>query len=48
VSGKILSRLGFERVGTCLNFSKAQAMEMPVTNMRLTRENWLLMKNAGR
>jgi RimJ/RimL family protein N-acetyltransferase len=47
VSGKILSRVGFERVGACSNFSKAHGKEVPVTNMRLTREHWLKMKNAG-
>jgi RimJ/RimL family protein N-acetyltransferase len=47
VSGKILSKIGFERVGTCNHFSKAQGKELPVTNMRLTRERWLHIKNAG-
>lgn len=46
VSGRILSKVGFERVGTCYHFSKAQGTELPVTNMKLTRERWLQMKNA--
>jgi RimJ/RimL family protein N-acetyltransferase len=47
VSGKILSRVGFEMVGACNHFSKAQGKEIPVTNMQLTRKHWLQMKNAG-
>jgi RimJ/RimL family protein N-acetyltransferase len=46
-SGRILSRVGFERVGACNHFSKAQGKELPVTNMRLTLDRWLQMKNAG-
>ena len=30
-----------EVVGACLQMSKAQGKEVPVTNMRLTREVWL-------
>ena len=40
-SGKVLRRVGFETVGACLQISKAQGKEVPVTNMRLTRERWL-------
>ncbi len=40
-SGKVLRHAGFEVVGTCLQMSKAQGREVPVTNMRLTRERWL-------
>lgn len=47
ISGKILSRVGFERVGACSNFSKAQGKDIPVTNMKLTQQRWLKMKNAG-
>ena len=47
VSGQILHRLGFGRIGACSNFSKAQGKELPVTNMQLTRERWQQMKNAG-
>mgnify|MGYP002381226041 CR=1 FL=1 len=47
VSGKILSRVGFERVGACMHYSRAQGRELPVTNMRYERERWLQTKNAG-
>jgi RimJ/RimL family protein N-acetyltransferase len=47
VSGKILARVGFERIGACNHFSKAQGKEIPVTNMQLTRQRWLQVKNAG-
>lgn len=46
-SGKVLERVGFERVGACSNFSKAQGKEIAVTNMRLTHQRWLQMQNAG-
>lgn len=46
-SGRILSKAGFERAGACNHFSKAQGKDVPVTNMRLTRQRWLETKNAG-
>ena len=39
-SGKVLRNAGFKTVGACLQMSKAQGREVPVTNMRLTRERW--------
>lgn len=39
-SGRILEKLGFETVGACSSFSKAQGREVPVTNLRLTRSRW--------
>ncbi len=48
VSAKILNRLGFSKTGTCTDFSKAQAKEVSVTNMTLTRDVWLsLQKSRG-
>jgi len=41
VSGKVLYRAGFEAVASCTAFSRAQGKNVPVTNMRLTRERWL-------
>ena len=46
-SGRILAKAGFSRVGACNHFSKAQGKDVPVTNMRLTRQRWLETKNAG-
>jgi [ribosomal protein S5]-alanine N-acetyltransferase len=46
VSGRILSKLGFETVGTCSNFSKAHGREVPVTTMQLSRVNWRNKKAA--
>jgi [ribosomal protein S5]-alanine N-acetyltransferase len=46
-SGRILSRVGFERLGASTIFSRAQGKELPVTSMKLTRNRWLQMKNAG-
>ena len=40
-SARILTKVGFEIVGSCTSFSKAQGKDVPVTNMRLTRERWL-------
>jgi RimJ/RimL family protein N-acetyltransferase len=39
-SRRILEGLGFERVGACSAFSKAQGADVPVTNLALTRERW--------
>lgn len=39
-SGRILKSLGFEPTGTAMNYSKAQARAVPVTNLVLTREKW--------
>ncbi len=43
-SGKVLARAGFEVVGPCTHFSKAQNTDVPVTLMTLTRERWLARK----
>jgi [ribosomal protein S5]-alanine N-acetyltransferase len=43
-SGKILQGVGFEERNQCTSFSKAQGKDVPVTNMRLTRERWAEMK----
>ncbi len=40
-SARILGRIGFETTGTCSSFSKAQGLEVAVTNMQLSRERWL-------
>lgn len=40
-SARILGKLGFEWVGPCLSYSKAQQREVPVTNLSLSRERWL-------
>lgn len=40
-SARILGKLGFEVVGPCSSFSKAQGREVPVTNLSLSRERWL-------
>ncbi len=46
-SGKILRRVGFEDVGACLAFSKAQGIDVPVTNMRLTRTRFVECQKAS-
>jgi RimJ/RimL family protein N-acetyltransferase len=43
-SGKVLARAGFEVVGPCTHFSKAQNKDVPVTLMKLTRERWLVLQ----
>ena len=40
-SGKVLRRVGFEEVGSCLAFSKAQGIDVPVSNMQLTRTRFV-------
>jgi RimJ/RimL family protein N-acetyltransferase len=45
-SGRILRGVGFEEVAQCTSFSKAQGMDVPVTNMRLTRANWLAQQKG--
>jgi RimJ/RimL family protein N-acetyltransferase len=42
-SGKILRGVGFEDAGQCTVFCKAQGMDVPVANMRLSRERWLAL-----
>ena len=39
-SARILEKLGFEVVGPCSSFSKAQGKEVPVTNLSLSRARW--------
>jgi [ribosomal protein S5]-alanine N-acetyltransferase len=39
-SGKVLAKAGFQPAGPCTHFSKAQNRDVPVTLMRLTREQW--------
>jgi RimJ/RimL family protein N-acetyltransferase len=39
-SARILEKLGFTATGACTSYSKAQAREVPVTNMLLSREHW--------
>jgi [ribosomal protein S5]-alanine N-acetyltransferase len=45
-SGRILIKLGFQPTGSCMNFSKAQGREVPVTNMQLHRAGWVHKKAA--
>jgi RimJ/RimL family protein N-acetyltransferase len=45
-SGKVLRKAGFDVVGPCMQFAKAQNKEVPVTNMVLTREVWAKKKAA--
>jgi RimJ/RimL family protein N-acetyltransferase len=45
-SGKVLMRAGFDVVGPCTHFSKAQNREVSVTNMKLTRDAWTMKKAA--
>jgi RimJ/RimL family protein N-acetyltransferase len=40
-SARILAKLGFEVVGPCSSYSKAQGKEVPVTNLGLSRARWL-------
>lgn len=42
VSGRILRNLGFQDVGQCTSFSKAQGQDVSVTNLNLSRERWVL------
>lgn len=42
-SARILGKLGFEVVGPCTSYSKAQGKEVPVTNLSLSRHRWLAM-----
>ncbi len=46
VSGRILSRLGFQVIGPCTSFSRAQNKDVAVTNLHLSRQGWA--KNKGR
>lgn len=46
-SGKILRGVGFEEVGPCMHYSKAQGADVPVTTMRLSRDRWLQMKKTA-
>jgi [ribosomal protein S5]-alanine N-acetyltransferase len=39
-SGRILSKLGFSKVGACLAYSKARKQDVPVTNMQLLKVDW--------
>jgi [ribosomal protein S5]-alanine N-acetyltransferase len=45
-SGRILSKMGFLRTGSCSNFSKAQGREVPVTTLQLLKVDWLNKKAA--
>jgi [ribosomal protein S5]-alanine N-acetyltransferase len=45
-SGRILSKLGFQKLGGCSNFSKAQGREVAVTNMQLLQSDWRNEKAA--
>jgi [ribosomal protein S5]-alanine N-acetyltransferase len=45
-SGRILSKLGFEAIGACSNFSKAQQRNVSVTTMQLLKINWENQKAA--
>jgi [ribosomal protein S5]-alanine N-acetyltransferase len=45
-SGRILSKLGFERTGACSHYSKAQKRDVPVTTMELLRSRWQKQKAA--
>lgn len=42
-SARILAKTGFEVVGACSSFSKAQGREVPVTNTALSRARWLTL-----
>jgi [ribosomal protein S5]-alanine N-acetyltransferase len=46
-SGKVLRRAGFDVVGPCMQFAKAQNKEVPVTNMVLARDVWANKKPPG-
>jgi hypothetical protein len=41
-----LRSVGFEEVAQCASFSKAQGIDVPVTNMRLTRVQWLAQQKS--
>jgi RimJ/RimL family protein N-acetyltransferase len=45
-SGKVLQHAGFQMVGACTQFSKAQQRNVAVTNMELTRSTWRNKKAA--
>ena len=45
VSGRILKNLGFIEVTQSTSFSKAQGKDVPVTNMKLTRETWFSLNS---
>lgn len=40
-SARILAKTGFEVVGACSSYSKAQRRDVPVTNMALSRARWI-------
>jgi RimJ/RimL family protein N-acetyltransferase len=40
ISGRILKGLGFVEIARCTSFSKAQGIDVAVTNMHLTRDVW--------
>jgi [ribosomal protein S5]-alanine N-acetyltransferase len=46
-SARILAKVGFETIGACTSFSKAQGKDVDVTNMRLTRPRWLAQKTLA-
>ncbi len=46
VSGRILKNVGFEEVGHCSSFSKAQGKEVAVTNLALTRATWFVQQKS--
>jgi RimJ/RimL family protein N-acetyltransferase len=43
-SGRVLAKAGFEKAGGCMQMSKAQGHDVPVTNMQLSRARWLAQK----
>ena len=45
-SGRILRKLGFEETHQEMNFSAAQAKQVAVMKLRLTRANWLAQQNG--
>jgi RimJ/RimL family protein N-acetyltransferase len=45
-SGKVLAKTGFQVTGTCSQYSKARQCEVPVTTVRLTRDQWRNKKAA--
>ncbi|MBL8789746.1 MAG: GNAT family N-acetyltransferase [Rhizobiales bacterium] len=45
-SARILEKLGFEVVGPCSSYSKAQGREVPVTNLSLSRDRWQARRMA--
>ncbi len=44
-SGRVLHSVGFENTDSCSAFSKAQGIEVPVTNTKLSRARWLQTKS---